>query len=404
MKSSIELLILAKNNNQAIGQSKHWPLNDERFYIPQAYCTGLNIAMDFMPYNSESQAHFILLSSDYWKLTGDDDFIKSIWSELCYVAKSIELMDTNSNYLPDKIYGSYDYQGLAPGTEEPWLCATVSAAYKAMSELAIVADKKIISSRYKKLAANVRESMNKSVDQGGFWKSGKNGDGYYINMKFLDDKKDNDEKFIPYENLGPMYYGITNEKQNSEILKRLDRGFDKFYDLKYGPMYVASAAKHEKSEFEFTSTPWLGFLDVYLRCKLDYKTNRSEIFKMLMDKAYVIPGACFSEGLGIYGYLSGVSGRSWDTGNFFHTLITEVYGVEKTKDAIEIEAPTQMGGFELTELKDFSWFEGVYNMQWVGRGSQISKVLLDGVAVKKSHGKYLLTKKSGKHVVKIILK
>jgi|GEM_PF-177699 len=56
MKSSLQLLIKAKNKNQALGQSKFWPLSDERFYIPQAYTTGLKIAMDFFPWCSESQA------------------------------------------------------------------------------------------------------------------------------------------------------------------------------------------------------------------------------------------------------------------------------------------------------------------------------------------------------------
>jgi len=223
-------------------------------------------------------------------------------------------------------------------------------------------------------------------------------------MRYLNKQRDNDVRFIPYENLGPMYYGITTPQQNKAIFKRLDEGFDKFYNLKYGPMYVASAAKNEKSEFDFTSTPWLGFLDVYLRCKLDYTPNRAKIYKMLMDKAYVIPDACFSEGLGIYGYLSGVSGRSWDTGNFFHTLITAVYGVEKTKDGIRVQDPILMGGFNLTELKNIHWFDAVYDIEWVGQGSQIKGITLDGVAVEKNHGQYNLSTKTGKHAVKVILK
>jgi hypothetical protein len=56
MKSSIELLILAKNRNQAVGQSQLWPLDDGRFYVPQAYTTGLKPALDFYPWCSESQA------------------------------------------------------------------------------------------------------------------------------------------------------------------------------------------------------------------------------------------------------------------------------------------------------------------------------------------------------------
>jgi len=267
MKSSIELFILAKNKNQALGQSKHWPLNDERFYIPQAYCTGLKPAMDFMPYNAESQAQFILVSYDYWKLTGDTDFIRTIWSELCYVTKNIELMDTNGNYLPDKVYGSHDYQAVEPDTEEPWMCACAYDSYKAMSKLAKVLEKQVVSKRYEKLAFNVRQSMNKSVDEGGLWQVGKDGDGYYINMRYLDKKRDNDTRFIPYENLGPMYYGITTPQQDKAILKRLDKDFDKFYNLKYGPMYIASAVKHEKSEFDFTPPPrCLSFRKRY-RCR-----------------------------------------------------------------------------------------------------------------------------------------
>ncbi len=173
-------------------------------------------------------------------------------------------------------------------------------------------------------------------------------------------------------------------------------------------MYVASAAKNEKSEFDFTSTPWLGFLDVYLRCELDHESNRARIYKMLMDKAYVIPDACFSEGLGIYGYLSGVSGRSWDTGNFFHTLIVKVYGIEKTKDGINLQNPVPMDGFSLTELKNLHWVDAVYDIEWVGRGSAIDAVELDGNTINPTtaNGRisYALTEKAGQHRCKVRLK
>lgn len=50
MKSSLRLLIMAKNRNRALGQNQRWPLNDRRFYIPQAYMAGgITPAAGFFP-------------------------------------------------------------------------------------------------------------------------------------------------------------------------------------------------------------------------------------------------------------------------------------------------------------------------------------------------------------------
>jgi|GEM_PF-2900600 len=106
-------------------------------------------------------------------------------------------------------------------------------------------------------------------------------------------------------------------------------------------MYAAPGVKHERTEFDFSSIPWLGFLDVFIRVRdlPDYNKkwdetnfdNASKIFKLLLDHAYDVPPACFTEGMGPYRYLTGCAGRSWDNGNFFHTLIVGLCGLEKSR-------------------------------------------------------------------------
>src|SRR6056297_878588 len=111
MKSSIELLIIAKANNQALGKSENWPLNDKRFYIPQAYTNSdgmLHPPMNLYPYCSESQAHFLLLVRNYWQQTGDLAFVEKIWPEIEYIVENLLLLDSNGNALPDQLQGSYD--------------------------------------------------------------------------------------------------------------------------------------------------------------------------------------------------------------------------------------------------------------------------------------------------------
>jgi hypothetical protein len=379
MKSSLRLLTLAKAKNQAVGLSKSWPLDDKRFYIPQAWVTGLKTAMDFMPYNAESQADFLLMARDYWRLSGDGAFIESIWPDICYVTKTIELMDTNGNSLPDHLYGSYDYQGVGPDTEEPLMSAKAYGAYGAVAELATALGDVFEAKRLEALADRVRDQMNKPVAEGGLWKPDGEEGGYFVNMRFIAEGRERiDDSFIPYENLVPIFFGVTTPGQEKAVFRRLDGDFEKYYGLKYGPMYLAAAATKEDSEFPFTSAPWLGFLDVYLRCTRGIETNRDRIFGQLLDHAYDIPGVCFSEGLGIYGTLSGVSGRSWDNGNFFHTLITAIYGLKKSKDGIEIGPPTQMDSASVTELQNVRWRQAVYNFEWRGTGDRIDKVVLDG--------------------------
>ncbi len=219
-----------------------------------------------------------------------------------------------------------------------------------------------------------------------------------------------DERFIPYENLTPIFYGITSKEQEKNIFDNLNTNFKKFYDLKYGPMYVAGAAKNEKSEFEFTSTPWLGFLDVFIRvrdlpeynAKWDEKNynNASKVFKLLLDHAYDIPPACFTEGMGIYGYLSGCSGRSWDNGNFFHTLIVGICGLEKSQYGISITAPKQLKGSPVSELDNMYWRNAVYKFEWKGKGGKIKKVTVDDKVIKpEADGNYLLKDSEGEHEV-----
>lgn len=403
-KGSIQALIACKNRNKADGHVKGWPLNNGRYYVPQAYCMGGAIAEDFFPYDSESQADFLLFAHLYWKSSGDTAFIKSIWDDIAYVVKNIEIMDTSGNSLPDDLWGSYDYQGLGQGMEEPLMCAKASAAYRAVAEMARAIGNRDESKRLAELSGRVKKTMNLPISEGGLWKPLPNRGGYYVNHRVIKKGEEGiDDRFIPYESLVPMFYGMTSSAQNKAIFDRLDGNFDGYYDLKWGPMYVAPAGRDAKSVLECSTTPWLGFLDVYLRCKHGREQNRSRIFSLLIKHAYDVPGACFSEGAGINGGLTGGSGRTWDNGNFFHCLISGVYGIEKTAQCIGVVAPTQMQGFLLTELKNVRWSDAVYDFMWAGVGTKIVKLTLDMVpqqAIRQSGvDTYQLSEKSGKHSV-----
>lgn len=403
MKTSILALIACKNHNKADGHNKSWPLSDGRHYIPQAWCTGGRIAEDFFPYCSESQADFLLLTHNYWRMTGDTAFIKSIWGDIEYVTNTIELMDTNGNSLPDNLWGSYDYQGLGVDQEEPLMSAKASAAYRAVASLAHEVGKDDEAKRLTDLSERVWRTMNMPVSKGGLWKTD---GGYYVNSRRITKGSEGvDDRFIPYENLVPMFLGMTSSTQDKLIFDRLDRGFETYYDSKWGPMYTAPAARTENSVIDHSSTPWLGFLDVYLRCKKRDSKVRSDVFGLLIKHAYDVPAAPISEGAGITGNLTGGAGRSWDNGNFFHCLICGIYGLEKSQAGIQVNAPAKMDGFPLTELKDVRWEEAVYDFSWKGQGSRIGEVLLDGKPCRSnlSAGSYVLHEPTGSHKVTVKL-
>jgi len=403
MKSSLELLIQAKNKNQALGQSQLWPLSDERFYIPQAYTTGLAIAMDFFPWCSESQADFLLLAYNYWELNGDSAFIASIWSEIVYVTQTLELMDTNGNTLPDALWGSYDYMWLKTDSEEPLMCAKTSLAYSSVAQLARMLGREGYASRLEKMADAIKVNMNKPVEEGGLWKREGQG-GYYVQMRSI---KKGDERigdmFIPYDNLVPMWCGMTDAYQDKAIFEKLDRNFDGIYNLVYGPMYCAPAGHNESSVMDCSSVTWLAFLDVYLRGKKGYETNRGRIYDLLMKHAGDAGGIPFPEGAGVYGSLTGGAGRAWDNGNFFHMLFCGVYGLEKSREGISISRPSPIGNQPVTELQNVCWRDAVYHFNWTGTGRAIGKVTCDGTEVKALHGKWLLAESQGQHRVEITL-
>jgi len=408
VRTSIEALIACKNLNKADGHVEWWPLANGRYYIPQAWTTGGKIAEGFYPYDSESQADFLLLTHLYWKSSADTAFIKSIWGDIAYVTANIEIMDTNGNSLPDNLWGSYDYQGLGQDMEEPLMCAKASAAYSCVAEMAAAVGHRDEAKRLAALARKVKHTMNLPVSEGGLWIPKPDG-GYYANKRVITKGQEQvDETFIPYESLVPMFFGMTDKARNKAILDRLDANFDKYYNLKWGPMYVAPAAHNEKSVIDSSSTPWLGFLDVYLRCKLGRETNRARIFSMLLDHAYDIGAAPFTEGAGIDGSLTGGAGRSWDNGNFFHCLVSGVYGIEKSADHIELTPPTPMEGHALTQLKNIRWHDAVYDVRWEGSGSRISSVTVDSVEVRPTLRRggqvWVLTERSGMHTVVVNLR
>ncbi|MGD8777369.1 MAG: hypothetical protein PVH88_00225 [Ignavibacteria bacterium] len=426
MKSSISLLIHAKNKHQAVGQSGLWPLNDGRFYIPQCYSKGLNPSLMLWPWCSESQADFLLMAYNYWELSGDIEFIRSIWNDIVYVTETLELLDTNGNYLPDALQGSYDYTWMTRNTEEPLMCAKTSLAYSCVAKLARMFNKNSYADRLDKLALNIKETMNKDIEEGGLWKSNDAYGGYYVYMRrYTPDEVPAQEKaskdlsdcawrtrnltqvkdqFIPYENLVPMFCGMTDAKQNEAIFNNLDADFDKYYNLPYGPMYCAPTVHNEQSEADYSSVPWLAFLDVYLRGKNGHLKNRSKIFDLLMEHARDVLDIPFTEGMGIYGFLTKNAGRSWDNGNFFHMLVCGIYGIEKTKDGIILSAPGKIESAPLTELKNVRWRNAVYNFEWNGDGNEIKKVVVNGSEIKSEpNNVYKLIDKAGVHEVEISL-
>jgi hypothetical protein len=200
-----------------------------------------------------------------------------------------------------------------------------------------------------------------------------------------------------------MWCGMTNPEQDKAIFGKLDAGFEQYYNLKYGPMYCAPAVKDEKSVMDNSSVTWLAFLDVYLRCKKGHEANGSKIFDMLLAHAYDAGGVAFSEGVGVNGRLTGGAGRTWDNGNFFHMLISGIYGIEKNKDCVLISSPVKMDTMPLTELKNFCWRKAVYNFKWVGKGKSIKNVFVDGKEISGKSGTYVLTNEIGKHNVEINL-
>jgi hypothetical protein len=404
MKSSIRLLIKAKNKNQALGQSKNWPLNNGRFYVPQAYTTGLAIAMDFFPWCSESQADFLMLVYNYWNMSGDNVFIASIWNEIDYVTKTLELLDTNGNSLPDALWGSYDYMWIKTDSEEPLMCAKASLAYSSVAKLARMLGKPKYAERLEKLAVSIKETMNKPVEKGGLWKNDGKGGGYYVQMRNIAKGSEKiEDTFVPYDNLVPMWCGMTDANQDIAIFKKLDNNFDKIYNLVYGPMYCAPAGHNETSVMDCSSVTWLAFLDVYLRGEKGYETNRSRIYNLLMKHARDAGGIPFPEGAGVYGSLTGGAGRSWDNGNFFHMLICGIYGIEKNKEGIRISSPNPIENIPVTELLNVCWKKAVYNFRWEGKGNRIAYVLLDGRKVKSDHNTFVIDKNTGVHNVKITM-
>jgi hypothetical protein len=403
MRSSLELLILAKNRNQALGQTMLWPLDNRRFYVPQAFTVGLKPALDFYPWCSESQADFLLLAYNYWDQSGDTAFIRSIWEDIVYVTETLELLDTDGNSLPDALWGSYDYMWIKPDSEEPLMCAKTSLAYHCVATLARELGQAGYADHLEGLAAKVKETMNLNTEDGGLWKEEGKG-GHYIQMRRISGQQDTiHDMFIPYNNLVPMWCGMTGTFQDQAIFSKLDEGFDTYYDLLYGPIYCAPAGQNEKSVMDCSSVTWLAFLDSYLRGDKGHETNRTRIYQMLMRHAGDAGGIPFPEGAGVYGYLTGGAGRSWDNGNFFHMLVCGVYGLEKNRHGIRISPPHPIGSQPLTELRNFCWHQAVYHFQWKGSGTQILKVMVDGKKLSPASGQYRLTCASGKHHVNIIL-
>lgn len=403
MKTSLLLLIEAKARNQALGQSELWPLNNQRFYIPQAYVNGLKSALSLYPWCSESQADFLLLAHDYWAQSADLDFIRSIWEEILYVTETLELLDTDGNALPDALQGSYDYMWIKEDSEEPLMCAKTSLAYQSVAKLAREMGDLSLASHLESLALRIKETMNKPLEEGGLWKENEEG-GHYVQMRVITPgNKHIEEAFIPYNNLVPIWCGMTTPKQEQAIFNHLDRNFNSIYNLEYGPIYCAPAGRNEQSVMDCSSVTWLAFLDVYLRGVSGHKTKRSLIYQKTMDQKEIVAGVPFPEGAGVYGYLTGGAGRSWDNGNFFHLILCGIYGIEKDRNGIAVSDPNPLDGVPLSELKNVRWRDASYHMEWKGSGTLISKITLNGRPLKKEAGIYLLEKEKGSHEVEITL-
>ncbi len=234
-----------------------------------------------------------------WELSGDMSFIKSIWDDIVYVTQTLELMDTDGNSLPDALWGSYDYMWIKTGSEEPLMCAKTSLAYKSVARLAKLQGRNEYADHLDKLAAKVKVTMNKPLDEGGLWKP-EAGGGYYVQIRRITPGEDSiEDLFIPYNNLVPMWCGMTDSHQDRAIFTMLDTHFDRYYDLEYGPIYCAPAAKNEESVMDCSSVTWLAFLDVYLRGKKGHELNRSRIHDLLMQHAGDAGGTLFPEGAGV---------------------------------------------------------------------------------------------------------
>lgn len=396
MRTSILALVYCKNINKADGDNKFWRLDDGRFYVPQAYTDGPEIAENFFPYCSESQVDFLLLAQFYWLMSGDTAFVRSIWDEVIYVTETVELMDTNGNSLPDSIWGSYDYQPIGVDSEEPLMCAKTFAAYGAVAQMASAIGDRASARRLSALAKRVKETMCRPVAEGGLWNPTPDGGGYFVNLHGVTENNEwVDDEFVPYNNLVPIFYGIPSKKQTEAIFGRLDAEFESTYALKWGPMRTARTFGPVEGSIGCSSTPWLAFLDVFLRAKLGREKNRSEIFGLLIEHAYDVPAAPFAEGAGITGVLTGGAGRAWDNGNFFHCLISGIYGIEKSQSGISISDPVKMEGFPLTELKNVRWRDAIYNIKWEGIGTEIREIALDD----KILDKHILMEKTGRHEV-----
>jgi hypothetical protein len=257
--------------------------------------------------------------------------------------------------------------------------------------------------RLEKLAASIKETMNKPVEEGGLWKKEGAG-GYYVQMRSIVKGSEHiEEQFIPYDNLVPMWCGMTDHAQDLAIFGKLDDNFSKIYDLTYGPMYCAPAGHNEKSVMKCSSVTWLAFLDIYLRGEKGYEKNRREIYDLLIRHSHDAGGILFPEGAGVYGSLTGGAGRSWDNGNYFHMLVCGFYGLEKSKDGIVISNPDRVENLPLTELKNFCWRQAVYNFQWNGEGRKIKKIICDGTDLKLTNGEWLLDFRNGTHRVEVVL-
>lgn len=404
MRSSLNILINCMHRNQAVGTNRGWPLDDRRYYIPQAFTNGGTIAENFFPFCSESQADFLLLAHKYWLMSGDNPYIRRIWPDILYVTETLKKMDSDGNALPDQLWGTYDYQTIGQNTEEPLISAKTALAYRDFAQMARSIGQPEAARPLEKLAERIVVQMNKPVEKGGLWKPLPHGGGYFVNARNHINENGGtiDDRLIPYENLVPIFCGMTSRARAEVIFTELDQRFDQFYPLKWGPEYVVPAHASPNKVINCSTAPWLGFLDVYLRCKLNHSDNRSKIFKLLIEHAYDVPAVPFAEGAGNSGTLTGGAGRAWDNGNFFQCLINGIYNVEKDANGLTIGAPVKMADFPLTELNNMRWRDAIYNLQWRGEGTKIKSVTIDGQpAIKLGEERYRLAEKAGIHNVLI---
>lgn len=282
------------------------------------------------------------------------------------------------------------------------MCAKTSLAYQSVASLARELGELDYSDHLSQLARNIKENMNQSIEEGGLWKAQADG-GYYVQMRKIGEQDSIHDQFIPYNNLVPMWCGMTSSSQDQAIFNRLDATFEDIYMLDFGPMYCAPAGEHEKSVMDCSSVTWLAFLDIHLRGIKGHQKNRDRIFKLLMKHAGDVDNIPFPEGAGVYGYLTGGAGRSWDNGTFFHMLITGVYGISKHKDGITISDPNPIKEQPLTELKNVIWRDATYDFIWSGKGNQIKNIRMNNKEINAENETYLLHAASGHHRVEIAL-